>query len=366
MGQHPISAQPRLFLRTLAVLLLAASASAPACQICFSGRVVTVGQQLDAADQAVLALPEADETQFRVIEAIKGDAAAYSMLTEPVSRADTPAIRSGRPLLLLHNAPGRRWVSAGPISLEYAGWLRKLSATAQQEELGEADWNERVVLSAPYIEAPDPLAADIAYGEIASVPYRALRSLKLQLDAQALRHWIDTPRLASRRPAYTLLLGIAGEPQDMQRLEQRLDAALKAHDATNVSAMLAADLELRGPSRIAWIEKRYFADRSRTMPEIEAALLALKVHGDTDGAVPRSRVIEAYRVFMRQRKPMAGFVAPQLAEWSYWDATPEYVALLKSKSAPDPASRYAILTYLQRSPRADAKAALEALDTESR
>ena len=82
-----------------------------------------------------------------------------------------------------------------------------------------------------------------------------------------------------------------------------------SHDATNLAAMIGADLELRGPSRVDWVEATYFADRSRTMPEIEAALLALNVHGDANRTVPRERVIQAYRAFIRERPPMAGFVA---------------------------------------------------------
>jgi hypothetical protein len=130
--------------------------------------------------------------------------------------------------------------------------------------------------------------------------------------------------------------------------------------------MLAADLELRGPSRVGWIETAYLADRTRTMPEIAAALLALSEHGKENGAVPRQRVVEAYGLFIKARKPMAAFVARDLAEWEYWDATPDYVALLASNVVADPASRYEIVSYLQRSPRADAKAALESLPVAER
>lgn len=125
--------------------------------------------------------------------------------------------------------------------------------------------------------------------------------------------------------------------------------------------MLAADLELRGPARVGGLETKYFADSNRTLPEIEAALLALSVHGAASGAVSRERVIEAYRFFIRERKPMAGFVAQELADWGYWDATSEYVALLKSDAMKDPASHFAVVSYLQRSPRAAAKAALRSL-----
>jgi hypothetical protein len=97
------------------------------------------------------------------------------------------------------------------------------------------------------------------------------------------------------------------------------------------------------------------------MPEIAAALQALGEHGDENGAVPRARVIQAFLVLIKERKPMAGLVAEHLAEWEYWDAVAEYAALLASNVPLDPASRGAIVTYLERCPRAEAKAALAAL-----
>jgi hypothetical protein len=121
--------------------------------------------------------------------------------------------------------------------------------------------------------------------------------------------------------------------------------------------MIGADLELRGPSQVGWVEAMYFADRSRTMPEIEAALLALNVHGDANRTVPRERVIQAYRAFIRERPPMAGFVAMQLADWGYWEVATEYAALLKSNTITDPASHFAVVNFLQRA--ASASAALE-------
>jgi hypothetical protein len=116
--------------------------------------------------------------------------------------------------------------------------------------------------------------------------------------------------------------------------------------------MIAADLEIAGASHVDWIETRVFADRGCTMPEIEAALLALNVLGDTDGAVPRARVVAAYRDFIKLRPPMAGFVAPQLADWGAWDAAANYAALVKSNVVADPASQFAIINYLKRAAEA--------------
>jgi hypothetical protein len=53
---------------------------------------------------------------------------------------------------------------------------------------------------------------------------------------------------------------------------------------------------------------------------------------------------------------MAGFMAPQLIDWNYWDASAECAALLKSNAIKDPASEFAVVHYLQRA--AAARAAL--------
>ncbi len=350
-----------MLLGALGALMTFASPAAQACPLCLGGVLFAPGQQLDVAEQAVLAAPAADGTRWRIVEVAKGPAVAGQVITEPVDGVDEAAVRAGRPLLLLRHEQWLRWSSVGTLGVEYAGWLRQLAATGPRTDRSDVDWRDRVAVVSTRLEDPEPLAALIAYGEIARAPYGALRSLKPRLEAATIARWLDDPRFAARRPAYTLLLGVAGGPHDAERLEQRLDAAWAARDATNLGAMLAADLELRGPSRVAWIETKYFADRRRTMPEIAAALQALAEHGDENGAVPRARVIQAFGVLIKERKPMAGLVAEHLAEWEYWDAVAEYAALLTSNVPLDPASRGAIVAYLERCPRAEAKAALASL-----
>jgi hypothetical protein len=378
-----------------AVLILTASAAA-ACAICLSGFVVTIGQKLDSADRAVLAMPVVETGQFRIIDVIKGDVAIGGIITDPglsagqasqatgplmtldgpATAPSSPAAQDGKPLLLLWNRLAERWTSVGAIGAEYGGWLREFAIISRGSDglparvpllagqalsyLTDAEWRERVTLVAPYLESPDPLVAEIAYSEIARAPYNALSSLKTQLDATKIAKWIDDRKLAPRQSGYTLLLGIAGGPDDATELEERMRTAREAHDATNLSAMLAADLELRGPARVDWVEHTYLADHSRNLPEINAALLALSVHGGASGVIPRERVIEAYRFFIEERKPMAGFVAQDLADWEAWDATSQYMAILGSNAVKDPASEFMIVRYIQRSPDASAKEALQA------
>ena len=67
---------------------------------------------------------------------------------------------------------------------------------------------------------------------------------------------------------------------------------------------------------MSWIESTYLRDRNRSKAEIDAALLALSVQGNTSGAIPRERIIDAYRVFMSEHQEIAGLVAQDLASWA--------------------------------------------------
>lgn len=370
-------------------LILAFAGKAAACAICFSGLIVTPGQKLDAADEVVLATPANGSGQFRIVDIVKGKASKGDILEQPglaapvgeaVMSIDGLVVGDGemqrlgvKPMLLFHDKVSERWTNLGAIDPGLAGWLRQLVQTNHATKmpkktwpqltlvssyLTDAEWRERLLIVVPQLESPDPLASEIAYGELSRAPYEATRVLKPQLDVERIASWINDPTLTARRPAYTLLLGIAGGSGTAAIVEQEIDAAMKKGDTSNLSALLAADLELQGASRVEWLETAFFADRQRTLQEVQAALLALSVHGKADAAVPRQRVITAYRYFINARKPMAGFVAMELADWEAWEATPDYVAVVRSKAVRDPAEQFAIFSYLQRSPLTSAQGAI--------
>jgi hypothetical protein len=325
--------------------------------------MMTEGVKLDSTDRAVLAAREAGSGPLRIVAVVKGADKLGAIIAEPVTEAGEAASAAGEPSLLIHDPSAPHWTSLGAIPLVDAEWLRRIVATRQiggerpprawpltmstADSLSDAGWRRRVTLVLPYLEDSNPLAARLAWGELARAPYAVMDEARSRIDAAAIRAWLDDPKLSSRRATYLTLLGFVGGPEDAQRLDQRIETALSSHDATALAAMIAADLQLAGPSHVAWIESRYFVDRNRTMPEIEAALLALHVLGDANGAIPRAGVIQAFRDFIRERPAMAGFVAPQLADWGCWDAAADYAAILKSNPNMDPASQFAIGIYLK-------------------
>jgi hypothetical protein len=342
----------------VAMALLCLSAAAAACPICLGAGQPSRAQELAAAQQAVLAVPTAEASRFRVVEVIHGERPSSSIVEGGYPRVgpamDTTAPK-GKPLLLVRTDPFPAWVILGAIGAEQSGWLRKFAAGKRADEMSAEDWRARVALVLPYLENAEPLTAELAYGELSAAPYAAMRSAKPQLAARAVRAWLADPKLAARQRLYLLLLGLAGNEGDAAVLDQRVEAAWRSGDATNLASMLAADLELRGVARMPWIEERYLRDRARSAPEISAVLLALSVHGNAGGVIPRERVIQSYRVFMKAHPEIAGYVAQDLAAWQYWDAVPEYVALMKSDVRQQFPSRVATLAYLRQSPSAEAR-----------
>jgi hypothetical protein len=340
---------------TAAFALFVAAPRAHACAICsVAGTPPTPAQQLINTGRVLIVAPDKD--RWTVAARVKGPAGAI-----PDGALGSPKeARATGPVVVAQDAVTKRWDIVGPLGPEHASWLARVATTKRPSEMTDADWREAVGFYAPYLEHPDPFIAETAYGEIARAPYAAMRTLKPMLDPKKIGRWLDDQALAARRPLYTLLLGIAGGPDAAARVDRSLADAAPRNDASNIAALLCADLELRGPSRLAWVETAYLTTRARSMQEVQGALLALSAHGGADGVVPRARIVETYRTFIRSHHPLAGSAAPDLLEWRSWDAVPDYIALLKAQALQYPIAELALLHYLDSSPRADAKAAVAA------
>jgi len=334
-----------------AASLLLASIGAAACPLCLGAYQSSQADELVALSHAVLAVPAGNG--YRIVELIKGGRAAGGVIDESAVQLKIAPSGNGKPLLLVRDETWPTWVSVGAIGAEHARWLRVIASGKRGTAMNAGEWRDRVALMVPYLEHPDPLVAEFAYGELAAAPYAALLASRSRIAAPAVRRWLGDPALASRQSLYLLLLGIAGDAKDAARLEPQLDATWDAGDTANLGSLIAADLQLRGPARVAWVDEHYLRDSKRATPEIEAALLALSVHGNANAAIPRDRVIQSYRLFIKEHKDIAGFVAQDLAAWKYWDAVPEYVAIMKSDLRQQYPSRLAIVAYLRESPDAN-------------
>jgi len=335
--------------RSLVALFVCASSVATACPLCLGAFQPTVAQRLVELRHAMLAQPSANGRDYRVCAVIKGDRPEGEIIPAEAIQLDFVAPPTAT-LLLVRDGAWSMWLGVGAVTVEHASWLRQIAGGKRSSDMNADEWRDRIALMLPYLEHQEPLVAKIAYGELAAAPYAALQTAKSRLAASPIRRWLADPELSARRPLLFLLLGIAGDARDAEALEEQLEASWMAGDATNLGSMIAADLQLRGPSRMAWVDAKYMGDRLRSTRELEAALLALSVLGNANDAIPRERVIQSYLMFIREHQELAGLVAWDLATWRYWGAAPVYRAIIKSNVRQHFASQIGIFEYLQQSP----------------
>ena len=311
----------------------------------------------------VLASPAAGGAGLAVRQLIKG-MVPQGPIRLPASESRPVPVEPAADSQLLYHLGSAGWQSAGPLTASRADWLRQMLALPQVTDVNAPDWDRRLAFFVMDLESPEPMVAQAAYEEIAAAPFGEMRRLRGRLPAARLIDWVDTPRLVARRPLYALLLGVSGEPDRAPALQQRLARLRQPADAAVVSAMLAALLELQGDNGVTWLEQHYLQAPARQEWEYQAALLALSVHGNDGQRVSRARVVKAYADFVRQETPLAGLVASDLGNWGRWEFDQSYAVLLRSGRPQTFASRYAMVFYLMRSPKPQARALLDALRAE--
>src|SRR5207249_958178 len=120
----------------IAALLLSASLSAIACPLCLGAFQLTVtAQDLVSAERAVLAVPNEDRTQLRVVAVIKGEGPPAGIIEAKSVLAHNPGpTDADTPRLLLRDRRWQAWANFawanfGTIGVEHAEWLRALAAT---------------------------------------------------------------------------------------------------------------------------------------------------------------------------------------------------------------------------------------------
>ena len=352
----------------ISLLVLAWGNVVLACAICApSAEQNSLVYRLSTVDSAMLATPSKDGKSFAPLHPVKGEqpkGAVVVAVTDQLASGDGSKFKET--VLLVFNPALGGWINMGAMPVERLDWLRQLTTMRPASALSPNDpsWPGRIALFAKDLENPLPLLAQTAYDEIAVAPYPVMRTLRPNLSVVKLNEWLQNDALAKKRSLYNLLLGFVGDKTDVAYLEQRMQNQGQLLDKAELSSMMAAYIEMRGSSGVDWIEANYLKNKERSDMEVQAAVLALTVHGNDGVKVNRERIIQSYSAFIKSNPMRAGFVASDLGNWGRWEFVTDYMALLKSGVQQAFASRYAIVLYLMRSPSQEARNALEQLRAE--
>lgn len=332
-----------------------------ACAICSpSAAEQTLTQRLFKSEAIAIGTALVQPGQYHItahVRAAQGD----TVLTG-VGVVDAEAAPGTTASVLLARSGGS-WRVMAEMPVERAEWVRQLMVLRRPADANpaDADWGQRFSFFTPDLENSVPAVAQVAYEELSMAPLGAMRAASGHFGKLPLTRWLSQPELAHRHPLYALMLGFVATPNQVDMVRQRIAAQSASTALATVSAWMAALVELQGPEGVRWLVRHYLQDAARTDAEVQAALLAVRVHVADARRVSVPAATQALRSFVQANPQRAGFAASDLGDWAQWDFVADFEQLLDTGRPQAFASRYAMVLYLLRNPQPQAKAALERL-----
>lgn len=361
------------WLRTIvlcSMLALLPTVSVWACAICApSAAEQTLTQRLFKSEAVALGRTLQQPGAVEIAAMVRGSAAKVGTQLSGVALAYGVASPAPADTVLLAYTGGV-WNVLGAMPLDRAAWLDKLVALRRPADASptapDANWPVRFAFFQPDLESPVELVAQAAYDELSTAPYGAMRAAGATFRAAPLRSWLEQPALGARHPLYALMLGFVAKDADVAALQQRLLKDSAREPLPTVSALMAAIIEARGRDGMAWVQSHYLQAPQRSDAEVQAALLALRVHASPGGRIRPDAAVDMVRGYISANPQRAGFAASDLGDWGAWDFVADFERLLDTEQPQVFASRYAMVMYLLRCPQPEARAALERLRSKGR
>lgn len=384
-------------------LLLSAAAPALACPFCAAEQRTLTEEMNDSSVVVLARLSAPSEASRRLADA--GVPTAFIDPETGAAKFEIEQVLLGQPLMegateveaIYFGEPDSRqlffirgvgdppdWAIPLPLSPIAAEYVPKLLGLP-------AEGADRLAFFQDYLEHEDPLLAQDAYDEFARAPYKDVEDLAPRMNREQLRSWIEDVGVSpSRRRLFLTMLGVCGEPEDLQRLEEMLtsdaralgpavDAGVAAAIATGgapvvgmsselvrfaerqrklgLDALIACYMTLAGKhgdpvQALDLIDQRYLEDKDADYSHVYAALQALRFLAEEQrDLVPLDRILVSARLLL-DNPEFADQVIPDLARWEDWSVLERLTGMYEAtfdEDNPDAPVKYVrepIVTYL--------------------
>lgn len=386
-------------LLAVCLLLLAASTTAlRACPFC-TAESQTLTEELEDADAAIIARllkpalppdakpvegvpygtvdPETGNAKFTIERVIKNQEALEGVEQIEAIFFGDPNFES-RYLIRGIGDPAAGtpldWAIPLPLSPTAVDYIDKLKTLPESG-------GDRLAFFQNYLEHEDAMLGQDAYDEFARAPYDDVKELGDRMDRQQLLAWIESPSISpSRRRLFFTMLGVAGEPEDIPRLEALIEsdsrvmvpataamigASLRAggpltgllaiesvqlterRRKLGLDAMIACYLTLRGTEGLDLVDERFLSDPTADYSHIYSALMALRFLASESDLVPQERINQSARLLLNN-KDFSDQVITDLARWDDWTVLDQLVNMYREAGS-EQVNEYVrepIVTYL--------------------
>jgi hypothetical protein len=355
-----VTKQPPLYLAVL--LLVMISSTATACFVCIVP-YKSLLDKVEVSEQVVVAHAlDSAQSEWQIVRILRGH--GDNQLEPPNVTQDANQTKL-RGLQLLRRSTGDDpWTNEGAIDQQRLRFLSGAVALSSSQSALPSIRQQSQMLRyfLPYLEHKDPQIADSAYNKIARAPYVVIRNLGQELDPDRLLGWINDHVIPSqRRSLYITLLGFCGQEREKQLIRQWIDDRWENGNSADLTVLLASHAELHGEETIRFIEQSYLQDPNRKLDELIAAVDALRLHGQAEGNIPRTRILASFNLLLRERPALAELIIEDCVRWKEWSFAPRFMELYAGRQ--QPWNNALILKYLKACPLPAAQQFVDANDS---
>ena len=335
------------------LMLLAVALFAPlpasACPFC-SAPSLTLTEQLAGADATVLvkwtggkAAKENDTgtTEFEVVEVVNQPKDGKLAMGAKISLIRYRTGRAGDLFLLLGTLGGGMIEWGSPLEVTQPGFeYMKNSPKPDQPAV------QRLTYFLKYLEHPDKMIGDDAFGEFANASYADVVLLAKEMPLDKLRGWLTAKETsAGRLGLYGMMLGLCGTDADVKLMEQKI---LETTDdfRLGIDGVMGGYLLLTGDKGLAVIDEKKLKDKKAPFSETYAAMQALRFMWQYgDGRISLERLRQSMRILL-ERPELADLVIADLSRMKDWSMQDRLMAMYDDEAYNVPSIKRAIVRYM--------------------
>jgi hypothetical protein len=334
--------------------------TADACPFCDAPQL-TMAEMIDQSDHLLLAKwisgerptsESAGSVNFQIVE---------------VGRSQEDQIQAGEVITLPFYISGnvdQQFALMGP-GTDYLNWQQPIEVTKDSWEYlrqcpaPEKDperREERLAWFLQYMEHPELLVSNDAYGEFAAAPYKTIRPLRDQLPRENLKKWLkDSETPVTRIALYGMMLGLCGDVEDAPILEDII-MTVDTDFRLGLEGIMSGYVMITGEDGLqkledAKIHKTTYVDNegveqklpfSETYATVNTLRFLKRYEPD---CVPFER-LAASMYLLLDRPELSDLIIADLARWQDWSVQDRLMKMFDEEPFQIPSIKRAIVRYM--------------------
>lgn len=335
-----------LLLAALATPVSQALAFCPFCGV----SQMTLTEQLASADSAVLVQWVGGEkdteakpgnTTYQIQQVVKGPKSLAKDQKITLDRYRTGKVGDLFVVLGTDLGSGKGLEWGSPLEVSETSFNYMSAAPSP-----EAPATKRLAYFLKFLEFPDPIISNDAFGEFANAQYKDIEQLAAQLPKDKIRGWIansETP--ATRLGLYGMMIGLCGNEADAKMLESKILVQTDEF-RLGIDGLMGGYLLILKDKGLDVLDTHKLANKNVPFSETFAAMQALRfmwTYGS--GKIAPERLQKSMRILL-DRPEMADLVIADLARWKDWTIQDKLMAKYGEGEYNIPSIKRAIVRYM--------------------